>query len=134
MPQDFSKELKGKTPKQLEAIRDNAREQFDYIERIPKRLHPKIYETVEQIPFVGKAASKGIKSAENAVVKPLDDTQKALSKKYSQTIYEENNQYQKKVKDLEDYGKTATGNMQRSYPSQGLISRLMGVKVEKFKK
>lgn len=134
MPQDFSKELKGKTPKQLESIRDTAREQFDFIERLPKRLHPKVYDFVDQIPVVGKAASKGIKSVEDSIVKPLDDTQNALRKKYSQTIYEENNQYLKKMKDLEDYGKTALGQNPKSYPSQGRISRLMGVKVEKFKR
>ena len=136
MPQDY----KGLPKAKLRAIQDNAREQFDFIEGVPKRLAKGVYTAVEQVPFVGKVASKGIKAVENAVAQPMLDQQKSLQQTYQKAKIAEMKQTADKMlkgfaeeKKQRDYGKTALGGSP-SYPGQARISKLMGVKVEKFKR
>ena len=130
MPQQF----KGLPKDQLKAIRDNARDQFDFIESVPKTLAKGVYTAVEKVPFVGKAASKGLKAVETAVAKPMLDQQDVLREQFNDTYYEEARQNRAAAKKIKTYGKTALSGSPPSYPMQSKISRLMGVKVEKFKK
>lgn len=130
MPQQF----KGLPKTQLKAIQDNARDEFDFIERVPKTLAKGVYTAVEKVPFVGKAASKGLKAVETAVAKPMLDQQEVIRQRFSDAYYEEERQRRTAAKKINTYGKTALSGSPPSYPMQSKISRLMGVKVEKFKK
>jgi hypothetical protein len=130
MPQQF----KGLPKAKLKNIQDEARDQFDFIERIPKQLNKRVYDAVEKVPIVGKAASKGLKAVETSVAKPMLDQQEEIRQRYNDAYYEEDRQNRAATKKVNDYGKTALSGSPPSYPMQSKISRLMGVKVEKFKR